>query len=66
MLKKVKTSSETYQHFCNNKRKGYKPPIDIFLHDIKAYIIDETGDIPNLIDIRYCPFCGIDVESENS
>lgn len=64
MLKKLEGSNETYYHVCNNKRKGYEPPIKIYIHDITAYIEQEKDGKIEHVTIKHCPFCGVDVDSD--
>jgi len=56
MLKKVEGTMETLKHTCKHNVKK----IDIFLNDIHSYMMID-GEIVN---IKVCPFCGIDPDSE--
>ena len=61
MLKPVKGSSETLQHFCKGRKK---PAIDIFIHDVTAYILEWENEKPKLINIKHCPFCGVIIDND--
>jgi hypothetical protein len=56
MLKKTE-NIECLEHIC--KRPG-GIKAKIFLHDIHPYIL--IGK--EIIDIKYCPFCGINPDTE--
>ena len=66
MLVKDENSSELYIHICPdaNKytRKALKKRITIYRHDVMAFIVTESG---KLEPIKYCPYCGMDVENES-
>jgi hypothetical protein len=66
MLVKDKNSSELYIHICPdaNKytRKALKERITIYRHDISTFIITDSGKLKN---IKYCPYCGANVENED-
>ena len=65
MLVKDENSSELYIHVCPdaNKytRKALKERITVYRHDISAFIITDSGKIEH---IKYCPYCGTNVETE--
>lgn len=64
MLRRDKDSQEGYIHICNDSYKytkqALKERIPIYLHDITAYMYVD-GKIHH---IKYCPYCGADVDSE--
>lgn len=66
MLVKDKNSSELYIHVCPDSdkytRKALSERMTIYRHDISAFIITDNGKIEH---IKYCPYCGIDVEKES-
>lgn len=65
MLVKDKNSSELYIHVCPDAhkytRKALKERMTIYRHDISAFIITDNGKIEH---IKYCPYCGTNVENE--
>lgn len=65
MLVKDENSSELYIHICPDAhkytRKALKERMTIYRHDISAFIITDSGKIEH---IKYCPYCGTDVENE--
>lgn len=68
MLRRDKDSQEGYIHICNDSQKytktALKQRLPIYLHDVKAYTLIEGKDGYNLIDIKYCPYCGVEIEND--
>lgn len=68
MLVRNKDAQEGYIHICNDShkytKKGLKERLQILVHDTKVYTIIETKDGCELKDIKYCPYCGVEVEKE--
>ena len=64
MLYRNFSSQEGYIHVCNDSYKytkeALKQRLPIYLHDVKAYTLTEN----KVIDIKYCPYCGANVENE--
>lgn len=69
MLVRDKDSAEGYIHICDNSsrynKQALKERLQIYLHDIKAYTIIESKDGYSLIDVKYCPYCGAEIEKES-
>lgn len=65
MLVKDKNSSELYIHICPDAhkytRKALKERMTIYRHDISVFIITDNNKIEH---IKYCPYCGTNVETE--
>lgn len=62
MLEKDVQSSETLRHICDCFNRKYvmsKPAI--YLHDIHAYFLNSNNE---QIDISFCPYCGVQIDSE--
>ena len=68
MLVRNKDSQEGYVHLCADShrytKKALKERLPIYLHDIKAYTLIETKNGCELIDIKYCPYCGVEIETD--
>jgi len=63
MLKRLKGSEETLQHFCDKYGNYKNMKLGIFLHDVHPYLVDkETGK--RLDGIMFCPYCGVSVDNE--
>lgn len=60
MLVRNKDAQEGYIHECR-QGKG-KPPV--YLHDVKAYMIQEIGGKVDLVDVKFCPYCGQEIEKD--
>ena len=58
MLVRDKDAQDGYIHVCR-QGKG-KPPV--YLHDVKAYMNDKSNGDIKLIDVKYCPYCGVEIE----
>ena len=65
MLVKDKSSSELYIRICPDSgkytHKALKERMTIYRHDISAFIITDSGKIEH---VKYCPYCGTNVEEE--
>jgi hypothetical protein len=65
MLVKDENSSELYIHVCPDSDKytykALKERMTIYRHDISAFIITDSNKIEH---IKYCPYCGTNVENE--
>ena len=60
MLVRDKDAQEGYIHKC---RQGTgKPPV--FLHDVKAYMMYEHDYGVDLVDVKFCPYCGVEIEKD--
>lgn len=57
------TGSETYIHQCDNKIRRTKD--HVYLHDVQAYMHRERNGQTDLLYIKYCPYCGVDIDSES-
>jgi hypothetical protein len=68
MLVRDKDSAEGYIHICDDSYKytkqALKERLPIYLHDMKAYTLIESKDGYELIDIKYCPYCGAEIETD--
>lgn len=68
MLVRDKGSAEGYIHICDDSYKytkqALKERLPIYLHDMKAYTLIESKDGYELIDIKYCPYCGAEIETD--
>lgn len=66
MLVRDKDSAEGYIHICNDSYKytkqALKERLPIYLHDMTAYTLIESKDGYELINIKYCPYCGQEIE----
>jgi len=62
MLKLI-NGSETYRHYCDNKNMTEKP--HVYLHDVKSYMFVEIDGKHTEFWIKYCPWCGVEIEKEN-
>lgn len=64
MLIRDKDSQEGYKHVCadSNKytEKALRERLPIYLHDITAYTLIKG----EFIRIKYCPYCGVEVEKD--
>lgn len=64
MLVKDNSEQETYIHVCPDSHKyrdnALKQRIAVYKHDISAYIVI-NGKLQN---IKFCPYCGTNVEDE--
>lgn len=64
MLYKDRNSQEGYIHICDDAhkyRRDYireRPPV--LVHDISAYLRVNGS----LLNIKYCPYCGAELEKE--
>ena len=38
--------------------------LQIYVHDVKAYTLIETKNGYELKDIKFCPYCGAEIEKE--
>lgn len=68
MLVRDKDSQEGYIHICDDSYKytkqALKERLPIYLHDMKAYTLIESKDGYELKDIKYCPYCGQEIETD--
>lgn len=68
MLVRDKDSQEGYVHICNDSYKytkqALKERLQIYVHDVKSYILIETKNGYELKDIDFCPYCGAEIEKE--
>ena len=68
MLVRDINSQEGYKHICDDSdrytKKALAERLQIYLHDMKAYTIIESKDGVNLVNIKYCPYCGAEIEKE--
>lgn len=68
MLVRDKDSQEGYIHICNDSHKytkqGLKERLQIYVHDVKVYTLIETKKGHELKNIKYCPYCGAEIEKE--
>lgn len=68
MLVRDKDSAEGYKHICNDSYKytkqALKGRLPIFLHDITAYTLIEGKNGYELISIKHCPYCGVEIEAD--
>lgn len=68
MLIKNKDSQEGYVHICDDSgrytKQALKERLPIYLHDMKAYTLIQSKDGFELKDIKYCPYCGKEIETD--
>lgn len=68
MLVRDKDSQEGYKHICDDSYKytkqAGKERMPIYVHDMKVYTLIETKKGHELKDIKYCPYCGAEIEKE--
>ena len=68
MLVRDRDSQEGYVHICDDYKKyiksALKERLQIYVHDMKVYTLIETKDGYKLKDIKFCPYCGVEVEKE--
>lgn len=68
MLVRDKDSQEGYIHICRDSykynEKALKNRLPIYLHDVKAYTLIKCERGYELKDIKYCPYCGVEIESD--
>ncbi len=69
MLVRDKNSNEGYIHICNDSGKytkqALKERLPIFLHDVKPYTLIESKDGYSLKDVKFCPYCGQEIEKDS-
>lgn len=68
MLIRDKDSAEGYIHLCADSHKYTKKALaerlQIKLHDITAYTLIEGKNGVDMVRIKYCPYCGAEIEKE--
>lgn len=68
MLIRDKDSAEGYIHICNNShrytKQALKERLPIYVHDVKVYTLIESKNGYELKDIKFCPYCGAEIEKE--
>ena len=68
MLVRDKDSQEGYVHICDDYKRyikqALKERLQIYVHDMKVYTLLETKNGHELKDIKYCPYCGVEIEKE--
>lgn len=68
MLVRDKDSQEGYKHICNDSYKytkqALKERLQIYVHDVNVYTLLETKSGFELKSIKYCPYCGVEIESD--
>lgn len=68
MLVRDKDSQEGYIHICDDYKKyteqALKERLQIYVHDVKVYTLLETKNGYELKNIKYCPYCGAEIEKE--
>ena len=68
MLIRDKESHEGYIHICNDSHKYTKKALaerlQIYVHDVKVYTLIEGQKGYEQKVIKYCPYCGADIENE--
>lgn len=68
MLIRDKDSQEGYIHICDDYKKYLKSALaerlQIYVHDVKVYTLIETKNGYEIKDIKYCPYCGAEIEKE--
>lgn len=69
MLVRDKNSQEGYIHICDDSskytRQALKERLPIFLHDVKAFTLIEGKDGYSLKDVKFCPYCGQEIEKDS-
>jgi len=68
MLKLI-TGRETLHHICDNTSKWRIAVqcLEIYLHDVQPHAMLKgigTFGAVRAGDIKYCPYCGVDIEKE--
>lgn len=68
MLIRDKDSAEGYIHVCSDSHKHTKEALanrmQIRLHDITAYTMVDSKNGVDMMRIKYCPYCGVEVEKD--
>lgn len=68
MLIRDKDSAEGYIHLCADRHKYTKNALaerlQIKLHDITAYTLIEGKNGVDMVRIKYCPYCGVEIEKD--
>ena len=68
MLVRNPEGQESYIHICDDSHKytkqALKERLPIYLHDIRAYTLIEGKKGYELKDIKYCPYCGKEIETD--
>lgn len=68
MLIRDKDSAEGYIHLCADSykytKKALAERLQIKLHDITAYTLIEGKNGVDMVRIKYCPYCGAEIEKE--
>ena len=68
MLIRDKDSAEGYIHVCTDSHKYTKKALaerlQIKLHDITAYTLIEGKNGVDMVRIKYCPYCGVEIEKD--
>lgn len=68
MLVRDKDSAEGYKHICDDgykyTKQALKERLPIYVHDVKVYTLIETKNGYELKDIKFCPYCGAEIEKE--
>ena len=68
MLIRDKDSAEGYIHLCADRHKYTKKALaerlQIKLHDITAYTLIEGKNGVDMVRIKYCPYCGVEIEKD--
>ena len=68
MLIRDKDSADGYIHLCDDSykytRKALAERLQIKLHDITAYTLIEGKNGVDMVRIKYCPYCGVEIEKD--
>ena len=68
MLVRDKDSQEGYIHICDDYKKYLKSAIkerlQIYVNDMKVYTLIETKNGYERKNIKFCPYCGAEIEKE--
>ena len=68
MLVRDRDAQEGYVHICDDYKRyiksALKERLQIYVHDIKVYTLLETKNGHELKNIKFCPYCGAEIEKE--
>ena len=68
MLVRDLNTNESYLHVCDDSSRYTKKALEerfkIHVHDCSTFIIIEGKNGVEFQHIKYCPYCGVDIQSE--